>query len=156
MSLAQDPSIPFEFEALLEAWRDTGPSPEALFALREFLTQRVRSILEYLPDVQLIDALAAWQREGELLFAQRRWDEAHQHYRDLTTLLHPLEPRLALWCQGAAAECRVESGALLEGIADLAEVLEMLEARRDDAGIRVLEGLIGEAVGRLGEAVDLP
>jgi|GEM_PF-3615857 len=143
------PDVPFEFEALLEEWRKSPPDGEAMAAIRTFLDGKAHSIVEHLADELLIDALAAWQREGELLFAQRRWPEARVHYAELSGLLKPHAPLIAAWCAGAAAECRLEDDDTVMGIAELADVLETLEALQFAPGIAAMEQVISDAVGRL-------
>lgn len=148
------PDVPFEFEALLESWRTSSPDVEAIVALRAFLDAKAHSIVEHLADELLIDALAAWQREGELLFAQRRWASAHVHYSQLGVLLENHAPLISAWCFGAAAECRIEDGDLVSGIADLADVLATLDKLQFAPGIEAMEHVIGDAVGRLESSGD--
>lgn len=144
--------LPFEFEPLLEHWAATGGITPALGAIREFLNARARTILDYLPDDQLHWALAAWQREGELLFAQRQWAAAQSQYRELAELLAPHHAALAAWCRGAMAECRIQMGEVADGLADLADLLEELEDQGYAAGITAVEQAIVEAAEGLGDA----
>ncbi|MEO7993014.1 MAG: hypothetical protein ABI743_01335 [bacterium] len=143
MSLAD---TPFEFETLLTAWEGEADLTECYPRWRAFLETKAKMVIDHLADHQLTWAVAAWQRQGELFFAQRFIGKAEEVYRELYELLAEDQPVIGYWLIGALAECRVQRGEVEDGIADLADLLMILEEEHLPAAVEAMTLAISEAV----------
>ena len=139
----------FDFESLLEAWESAGMQ-DAFPSIRALLSPRAPSIIDILPNSQLPMALAAFQREGEMLVAQRKFAEARGLYESMRRVVEDWNWLLGRWCAGAEAECRMQLGEVADGLADLAELLEELEDRGEIEAVEAVASTISEWVERGG------
>ena len=144
--IAMRPPAEFAFEALVEWWATTLGIQAAWPSIRGFFTVKAATITAHLPDNQLHWALAAWQREGEQLYAKRYMRHAAGVYEELRDLLLPHSPLLSLWCEGARAECLIQTGEIEAGLAALREVQRQFSAAGYRPAIDALQQTIDEAL----------
>lgn len=135
----------FDFDALLDDWVSRPSTDRDFPTIRAFLDARAKLIVEHLDPSLLPDAIAAYQREGEMLYGRRYLVKARTIYADLRDLFAPLDPLVALWCEAAVAECTVQMGQVEDGVAALADVLTQLEAIEHQPGIDAVSEIISES-----------